>query len=132
MEPYTFPWLPWKGSCQRQLTEGSRLGLWPSLAAGAFRTRCILGAACRFAVAFLKKSRTPQTRLSPGQLPFQGSHCYIIPHTSARTENAAGFPGLRKYEIQSGNNVFWRQSYIRLLRQCKKYRRLLVKPSLLL
>ena len=66
---------PLEGELAAQLTEGSRLGLWPSLAPeaqipGFWNIRVCIPPP---AEAFLKKSRTPQTRLSPGQLPFQGS-----------------------------------------------------------
>ncbi len=66
---------PLEGELAAQLTEGSRLGLWPSLAPeaqipGFWNIRVCIPPP---AEAFLKKSRTPQTRLSPGQLPFQES-----------------------------------------------------------
>ena len=61
---------PLKGELSAQLTEGSRLGQWPSLAPqaqipGFLDIRASIPPP---AEAFLKKSRTPQTRLSPGQL----------------------------------------------------------------
>ena len=61
---------PLEGELAAQLTEGSRLGLWPSLAPeaqipGFWNIRVCIPPP---AEAFLKKSRTPQTRLSPGQL----------------------------------------------------------------
>ena len=61
---------PLEGELAAQLTEGSRLGLWPSLAPEAqipsfWNIRVCIPPP---AAAFLKKSRTPQTRLSPGQL----------------------------------------------------------------
>ena len=66
---------PLEGELAAELTEGSRLGLWPSLAPEAQIPGFLNIRVCipPPAAAFLKKSRTPQTRLSPGQLPFQGS-----------------------------------------------------------
>ena len=61
---------PLEGELAAQLTEGSRLGLWPSLAPEAQIPGFLNIRVCipPPAEAFLKKSRTPQTRLSPGQL----------------------------------------------------------------
>ena len=57
---------PLKGELSAQLTEGS------GLANGQASPKAnILFPPS--AEAFLTKSRTPQTRLTPGQLPFQGS-----------------------------------------------------------
>ena len=59
-----------EGELAAELTEGSRLGLWPSLAPEAQIPGFLNIRVCipPPAAAFLKKSRTPQTRLSPGQL----------------------------------------------------------------
>ena len=61
---------PLEGELAAELTEGSRLGPWPSLAPEAQIPGFLNIRVCipPPAEAFLKKSRTPQTRRTPGQL----------------------------------------------------------------
>ena len=100
---------PLEGELAAQLTEGSRLGLWPSLAPEAQIPGFLNIRVCipPPAAAFLKKSRTPQTRLSPGQLPFQGS-LWLVAASTVLCKLCIGISSynLKNLLIENGGRVW--------------------------